>query len=95
MIVGFLTNEQLSEVTHNPFIFSTQNLRKFNVVKNGVSIHQDPVTIGELAGGGALLGYTHFIENIGSNILTHNVGITPDDYFNRRGKCDYRPVPSL
>ena len=83
MIVGFLTNEQLSEVTHNPFIFNTQNLRKFNVVKNGVSIPQDPVNVGELTGGGALLGYTHFIENIGSNIFTHDSGITPDDYFNR------------
>ena len=83
MIVGFLNNEQISKTNHNPYIFKSQNLRKFHVVKNGVSIPQEPISVGELSGGGALLGYTHFIENIGGSIFSHEAGLTPDDYFSR------------
>ena len=81
-VIGFLTNEQLGMMNYDPFVFKSHRLKKFNCVKNGVNIPQDPVIVGN-TDGSFLRGYTHFIENTGGSIFASTNGISPADYFNK------------
>ena len=81
-VVAFLTNEQQSLVNYDPFVFKPHRLKKFNIVKNGVNVPQEPINVGT-ADGSFLRGYTHFIENTGGTIFNSTNGITPVDYFQK------------
>ena len=82
MLVGFLTNEQQSMLSYNPFVFKSHGLKRFSVVKNGVSTPQDGVQIGS-ENGSFLRGYEHYIQNTGGSIFNSQNGTSPIDYFNK------------
>ena len=83
MVAVFLTNEQQNMISHDPYVFKNHGLKKFHISKNGVNIPQEPITVGGDGGGTTLRGYTHFVENTGSSILSSTNGITPLDFINK------------
>ena len=94
LLVGFLTNEQQSMLSYNPFVFKSHGLKRFSVIKNGVSTPQEGVQVGS-EDGSFLRGYEHFIQNTGGSIFNSQNGISPIDYFNKSFFIAYDFTPDF
>ena len=91
-IVGILTNEQLSQMNYNPFIFKPHGLKKYNISKNGSYIPQEAMSVGD-KDGSFLQNYTHFILNTGGRIFESSCDITPNEFWEKSFFISYDITP--
>ena len=93
-LVGIQSNEQLSLLSHNPYIFKPHGLKKYSISKNGVNIPQDGVPIGG-SDGSFLRSYTRFVEHTGGRIFESAHDITPDEFIEKSFFISYDLTPCL
>ena len=91
-LVCLLINEQLCALDYNPYIFKSHGLKSYGISKNGISIPQEPVPIGN-HNGSFLRSYTHFVENMGSQIFDSSNNIPPDEYLDKLFFIAYNLTP--